>query len=457
MSGAGVVNNSGNTQTFVTESKFTSFSEIVFTDNATAGSNVVYDNGGFVVFFDSSTASDATYVTSHAKEDNANPPFVLFGDDSTADNATFVNLGGTTPERGGGQVLFQDNSMAGTATFVNQGGVGISAAGSSMFFQHSSSADRGIFTIDGGSAAATTGGLVYFGDSTTAEKAVLIANGGTNGGEGGAIQFWFNSTGGQARMKLFGNASLDISPHLGEGVSVGSIEGDGMIFLGKGFGEGRLTVGTNNANTIFSGVIQDGGIVGGSGGSLTKSGTGTLRLTGANTYTGGTIVEAGTLLVGNSSGSGSGTGMVQVNGGTLGGKGIISGPVTVGTGSGTGAFLAPSKGASSATTLTIQSALTFKADGIYTYKLNSQRARADQIIANGVTIESGAQFNFVAVTNNTLTPGTVFTAIRNTSGNPIAGNFGNLPDGSTFTVAPNNYQASYSGGDGNDLTLTVIP
>ena len=162
-------------------------------------------------------------------------------------------------------------------------------------------------------------------------------------------------------------------------------------------------------------------------------------------------------MINNTTGSGTGAGAVQVSAGTLGGKGIIAGAVTVGTGSGTGALLEPSFGASKPTTLTTQSALTFKADGIYTYKLNTKRARADQVIANGVTIESGAQFNFVAVANTRLTLGTVFIAIDNTSVNPITGPFANLPDGSIFTVGRNNFQVSYSGGDGNDLTLTVVP
>jgi len=51
----------------------------------------------------------------------------------------------------------------------------------------------------------------------------------------------------------------------------------------------------------------------------------------------------------------------------------------------------------------------------------------------------------------------VFTAISNTSSDPIAGTFANLPDDSTFTVGPNSYQVTYEGGDGNDLTLTVVP
>ena len=77
-------------------------------------------------------------------------------------------------------------------------------------------------------------------------------------------------------------------------------------------------------------------------------------------------------------------------------------------------------------------------------------------VANGVTIDSGAQFNFVAAGNKILTAGKKFVAISNTAATPISGTFANLPDGSTFTVNGNTFQASYEGGDGNDLTLTVM-
>ena len=134
---------------------------------------------------------------------------------------------------------------------------------------------------------------------------------------------------------------------------------------------------------------------------------------------------------------------------------IISGAVTIGTGSGSGAFLAPNVASNQPAILTCQNTLTFKADSTYSYKLNTRNGRADQVRAKGVTIESGAQFDFNAVANKRLTTGTVFTAISNTSATQISGTFANLPDNSTFTVGRNNYQVSYEGGDGNDLTLTV--
>ena len=77
-----------------------------------------------------------------------------------------------------------------------------------------------------------------------------------------------------------------------------------------------MTVGGNNLSTEVDGTIEDGGPVGGgAGGSLIKVGTGTLTLTGTNTYTGGTVVNAGTLTV--NSAQALGLGNVVVNGGIL--------------------------------------------------------------------------------------------------------------------------------------------
>ena len=144
----------------------------------------------------------------------------------------------------------------------------------------------------------------------------MFANGGSNGGQGAKIQFEEDSTGGTLRIVLAGNGFLTIAPHNPPGVTIGSLEGSGIVFLGNN----NLTVGSRNNSTVFSGVIQDGG-------SLTKIGTGTLTLSGANTYTGATTINAGKLTV-----DGSIMSAVTVNnGGTLAGSGT-TGSVTVNSG-----------------------------------------------------------------------------------------------------------------------------
>jgi autotransporter-associated beta strand protein len=76
----------------------------------------------------------------------------------------------------------------------------------------------------------------------------------------------------------------------------------------------------------FTGVISGTGQLRRDAASVSASGR--TILSGANTYSGGTLVNAGTLLVNNSNGSGTGSGGVIVNSaGTLGGSGMIAGPV----------------------------------------------------------------------------------------------------------------------------------
>ena len=76
-----------------------------------------------------------------------------------------------------------------------------------------------------------------------------------------------------------------------------------------------LTVNNSVANT-FAGTLQDG--TGGGSLGLTKSGGGTLTLSGNNTFTGGVTIQSGTLRVGSATALGSTTNNVSVsNGATL--------------------------------------------------------------------------------------------------------------------------------------------
>jgi len=358
--------------------------------------------------------------------------------DSSPGSLVFTSLGGNT-DAGNSRITVEGASVDGA-----QGGQAIFGA----------SAGNAIITANGGTTTGALGGSVSFALGGRAKSATLIANGGTNGGEGGLIFFDTaaapNTT---ARIELFGNGTLDTSGEYFVPFRIGSLEGSGTVSLGRV----TLVTGSNNLSTTVSGIIQDEGIITTGPGSLKKVGTGTLTLEGANTYTGGTTINEGTLIVGNSTGSATGTGRVRVNGGTLGGQGTIAGAVLIGTGNGPGAFLAPSAEVSELTIFTTQDKLSFRADGTYTYMLNTDTAAGDQVVANGIRIESGAQFDFDVIGNQELDIGQVFTPISNTSTRRISGTFSNLADGSIVTINGNNFQASYSGGDGNDLTLTVVP
>jgi autotransporter-associated beta strand protein len=301
------------------------------------------------------------------------------------------------------------------------------------------------FTANGGNGTNAQGGLIDIFNLPLSDQTVVIAKAGRNGGLGGTILIEGDPVLEPCQFEVLGNGTLDLTNATGV-IAIGSLSGSGFALLA---GHG-LDIGGNNLSTSFSGVIEESG-------SIVKSGSGTLTLSGASTYQGGTTVRAGTLRANNRTGSATGTGRVKVNGGTLSGKGTIAGTTIIGTRSGAGAFLAPSAGSNRPATLTLEKALTFKADATYTCKLNTNNARADQVSARRVTIESGAQFDFQPIANKRLTNGLVFTAISNTSASPIAGTFANLPDGSTFTAGRNNFQVSYSGGDGNDLALTVVP
>lgn len=76
--------------------------------------------------------------------------------------------------------------------------------------------------------------------------------------------------------------------------AIGSLTGTGTVRSSVA-GNPVLTTGNDNTSTIFSGVIQNGSAT---SVSLTKVGTGTMTISGANTYTGLTTVTNGTLALG---------------------------------------------------------------------------------------------------------------------------------------------------------------
>jgi autotransporter-associated beta strand protein len=490
VSGTGITNNSGVVQQFVLTAEDALFGDrgtMRFTNAASAGELTTYTNAhGIIGFLDSASAAGATFVN----EGNQTLGWVgvtFFSGDSSAGNATFYNNGSAAAFHYGGMTNFYDSSTAANGNFIIDGAVAAEGFGAVVEFLNTSTAGNATFTVNGGEPSffGDGGGQLGFVDSATADNCTIIANGSDVGGNGAFIVFqdqpgshhsMGNATiilnggattpsepdtltsgstlqvgpastdGGTARVAIYDNAHMYLFDCCsgGSSLTIGSLEGNGRVDLV----DSGLTIGSNNLSTTFAGRIK--GYAG-----LTKIGSGTLTLSGGSTYSGGTIVEAGVLEVANRSVSATGSGSVVVKGGTLAGNGVITGGVDVG-GEGLAAFLAPGQAAGGSGGLNIAGALSFHADATYVWNVQPAAAMFDHVIANGVVIDQDALFSAVALDNGVLPVGTILRAINNTSASPISGTFANLPDGTIVTVGANNYQAGYEGGDGNDLTLTVV-
>ena len=138
--------------------------------------------------------------------------------------------------------------------------------------------------------------------------------------------------------------------------TVGDFSGAGLVKLGSG----ALTAGASNSTT-FSGVISDTG-------SFTKAGSGTLTLTGTNSYTGATNVAAGSLIV---NGSISSSSLLTImNGGLVGGTGVLPSTIV-----GSGGTLSPGN---SIGAISVAGSLTFSTASVYLVEVSPTRRRPHQ-------------------------------------------------------------------------------
>jgi autotransporter-associated beta strand protein len=312
-----------------------------------ANATITNNNLAFTSF--SRARSNGTTTAGNAQITNNAGGYTLFG---YPDKPFLYFFSELLPGTVNGTV---DGGSAGNANIVNNGG--------NTYFTIASTAANATIT-------SSNGGSTRFYDNSTAGNATITAN------SGSLITFSDNSDAGTAHFINNAGGVFDISGLTRSGLSAFSIEGGGDYFLGSK----QFTVGGNNLDTTVSGVIADGGESGGTGGKLVKIGSGTLILSGTNTYTGVTTVDGGTLSVNGSIATSS---LTTVNAGaTLGGNGTV-GNTTI-----NGGTLSPGN---SIGLLTVQGNLVFTAASSYLVEVSP--ANADRTNVTGTATLSGATVN----------------------------------------------------------------
>jgi fibronectin-binding autotransporter adhesin len=354
------------------------------------------------------------------------------------------------------------------------GGVLTFSGGSANTFSGITTIKAGIVNFSKSGGAVSIPGNLVLGPAPAASPAVAIFLSANSIG-GNTVTVNANST-----MNINGSAQTLSQLNLNDGGSVAT--GGGTLYLNGGatVAVGSLSLlGTSTGSTITGNIglppndfainfnVGSYGPVGFSTGPeldvpanisiqsfedpnlvptrVNKTGSGRMRLGGANTFKGGVTVSVGTLQV-----DGTMTGGVTVSGGTLNGTGTV-GPIAMGSSS-------PVVSPGHSPGILTSSNFTGNANGIFRVALNGTNAGTgySQLVVNGTVnlnnVTLNASLGFASSTNDT------FTILSNDGLDAITGTFKGLAQGAQFYIGGELFQISYGGIGkfGNDVILSRL-
>ena len=231
------------------------------------------------------TTTGATTSTIASINANSNGAITINNNDALTVTGAIVGTGTTLTKSGAGTLALTGTSTYTGLTTVNTGTLSIGNGGNTGLIANAGGIANSATVIFNRSNAHSYGGVISGTGVVVKDGAGVFTFSGANTYTGatnilaGILQDSASIPNSSA-VNIFLGATLNLN-NVSE--IVGSISGAGNITMGSA----ALTSGQNNLSTTFSGVIS------GAAGTFNKLGTGTLELSGANTYTGATVVQAG--------------------------------------------------------------------------------------------------------------------------------------------------------------------
>jgi len=492
----------------------TTIGNVTFTYNATGsganalllGGNVVVNSGASALFemgpaggqgginlgdanrvFDVGESATATVNWVIQSTNSASGALTKNGSGTLIMNAVNTYNGSTTVNAGT-LVLGHASNTLGNATTVTVNGGTLSLGANSDTI--------GALTLNGGSITGTSGILTASSYSLLngTVSAILAGSASINKTTSGTLTLAGNNTVSGGVTLSAGQLNLNAAGALGSGNftilggTLGNTAGSAVTlsstsaqfwnanfaFAGPdalNLGTGAVAINATRTITVDAGNLIVGGAISGTGFGLTKNGTGTLTLAGANTYSSATTVNAGTLALGasnviaNSSDVSVASGAVLALGGfsdTVGrltGGGAVnlgSGTLTTTYGSGSGTFSGVLSGTGS---FTLAGAADYNAyltiNGSNTYTGATNVLGATLILGANNVLSSSSTLNIAGGRFSASNRNQTLHSVNMTSG-VIERNGGNLKFNNASSLAGGNVNIGNSGGTietGSTLTL----
>jgi outer membrane autotransporter protein len=421
--------------------------KLQFDTGALLGSNADVASGSTLSFNQTGTTTYGAVISGAGNFEQENAAgTVVFNTDQTYTGTTTIT--GTLQLGSGGTT----GGISSSSDIVNNG---------ALIVNRSNGITLGDVSGSGTLTKQAAGTLTFIGDTTFSSVSVTagglqVGNGGATGSIAGDIALssgttlTFNRTGTVTYADdVSGNGSFD-NDGTGTTILTGAFTNTGTFAINSG----TVQIGNGGSGgSVDLDIINDGTLVWNktsnneythaiSGlGSLTKSGSGELNLTGINTYIGDTTITAGRLSVNGQIGGGAST--TYVDGGVLGGTGTILGSVDVNA----GGIHAPGN---SIGTQTISGSYLLNSGAILQIEVNAAR-QSDQVIVGGTVNLTAAILEVIAAPGS-YAPSTQYTIIDNQGGGAVNGTFTQITSSLAFLTPT----VIYDGGDGNDVVLTLV-